>query len=88
MSGQKRRLCFVFWQIFRRKGIKTLLKTCEKLNDITFVFAGKGPLENEVNQLRNVKNIGFTNGEKLYRTIAAAKFVVFRQSGMKIVRLV
>ena len=24
-----------------------------------------------------MKNIGFTNGEKLYRTIAAAKFVVF-----------
>ena len=66
-----------FGRFSEEKGIKTLLKACEKLNDIPFVFAGKGPLENEVNQLRNVKNIGFTKGKKLYQTIAAAKFVVF-----------
>ena len=66
-----------FGRFSEEKGIKTLLKACEKLNDIPFVFAGKGPLENEVNQLKNVKNIGFTKGKKLYQTIAAAKFVVF-----------
>lgn len=30
-----------FGRFSEEKGIKTLLKTCEKLNDITFVFAGK-----------------------------------------------
>ena len=78
--GQKQWNCtnvLYFGRFSEEKGIKTLLKACEKLNDIPFVFAGKGPLENEVNQLRNVKNIGFTKGKKLYQTIAAAKFVVF-----------
>ena len=73
----------------KKKGIKTLLKACEKLNDIPFVFAGKGPLENEVNQLKNVKNIGFTKGKKLFtRQLQRRSLLSSRQSGMKTVHLV
>ncbi len=49
----------------------------KKLNDIPFVFAGKGPLENEVTQLRNVKNIGFRVERSFIRQLRRRSFVVF-----------
>ena len=59
------------------KGVKTLLDVCRKLLQIPFVFAGKGPLEDEVTALPNVENRGFLSGKELYQTIAEASFVVF-----------
>ncbi len=43
----------------RRKGIGTLIKVCKELPDVQFIFAGTGPLEETVNGIKNIKNVGF-----------------------------
>ena len=45
---------FISDDIQKKKGVKTLLDVCRKLPQIPFVFAGKGPLEDEVTALPNV----------------------------------
>ena len=66
-----------FGRYSEEKGIGTLLKVCQKLSDISFIFAGNGPLESEVNQLPNVQNVGFQTGEALGTLIRKARFSVF-----------
>jgi glycosyltransferase involved in cell wall biosynthesis len=59
------------------KGIDTLLNVVLKLPEIHFVFAGAGPLENEVNELENITNKGFISGSELNNLIRGAEFAVF-----------
>lgn len=66
-----------FGRFSEEKGVKTLLKACEELADIPFIFAGSGPLVDQVNQVKNVKNIGFVTGNGLRELIAGARFSVF-----------
>ena len=66
-----------FGRYAKEKGIETLLKVCEQLPDIPFVFAGSGPLEDKVNQCSNVKNAGFQKGEVLQQLIAKARFSIY-----------
>ncbi len=66
-----------FGRYSEEKGIATLLKVCRKLEKIPFVFAGKGPLEQEVNKLPNIVNKGFLKGKDLYELIQKARLVVF-----------
>ena len=60
-----------------QKGVPTLLKVCSELDDIPFVFAGSGPLEQTVNETGNVRNVGFVSGAKLHRLIAEARFTIY-----------
>ena len=60
----------------KEKGINTLLNVVDELPDFRFVFAGTGPLENEVEKRDNIENKGFLSGEELAQTIAKAKFTV------------
>lgn len=60
-----------------QKGMNTLLEACKRLPEIPFIFAGSGPMETEVNSVGNIKNIGFTRGDDLYKLIAGAKFSVY-----------
>ncbi len=57
-----------------QKGIKTLLQVCRELPEVNFVFAGTGPLEDEVNTIPNIKNVGFQKKEVLNGIIANALF--------------
>ncbi|MBR6770544.1 MAG: glycosyltransferase [Lachnospiraceae bacterium] len=66
-----------FGRYAREKGISTLLKVCASLPQIPFVFAGSGPLETEVKQLENIKDMGFQPPEQLQKLIQNARFVVF-----------
>lgn len=66
-----------FGRYSEEKGIGTLLKVCESLPEIPFIFAGSGPMEESVNQVSNIKNMGFQTGEKLKEIIAKARFSVF-----------
>ena len=66
-----------FGRYSREKGIETLVKTCEKLPHIRFLFAGKGPLEELVNQTSNIENRGFLNGKELENLIKGAKFSIY-----------
>ena len=54
-----------FGRYSREKGIDTLLKVCEKLPNIPFVFAGAGELEDQVNRMKNIVNKGFLRGREL-----------------------
>lgn len=66
-----------FGRFSEEKGIGTLLDACTALPEIPFVFAGSGPLEEKVNQAKNVENKGFVTGEALHRLIAGARFSVY-----------
>ena len=66
-----------FGRYDQEKGIGTLLRVCQQLPDIQFVFAGKGELEKEVNQVPNIQNVGFRTGVELVHLIQNAEFVVF-----------
>ena len=66
-----------FGRYSKEKGIETLLKVCKTLKDISFVFAGNGPLENEVKTIVNIKELGFQSGEELKELIGRAMFSVF-----------
>lgn len=61
----------------KEKGIETLLNVCRELQDIPFVFAGKGVLEPEVNKASNIENKGFVSGPELEGLIRNARFLVF-----------
>ncbi len=66
-----------FGRFSEEKGIGTLLDACQALPEIPFVFAGTGPLEEQVNQVKNVQNRGFVTGDALHRLIAGARFSVY-----------
>lgn len=73
---KKKNYVLYFGRFSEEKGINTLVETCNLLPDIQFVFAGSGPLEDKVNQLKNVKNVGFQTGEALDILIREAKFSI------------
>ena len=59
------------------KGIKTLLEVCRQLPNIQFVFAGNGPLQDEVDQVENIICTGFLDWETMQQVIKNAEFAVF-----------
>jgi glycosyltransferase involved in cell wall biosynthesis len=66
-----------FGRYAEEKGTLTLLKACEALPEIPFIFAGTGPLEEEVDRVENVENRGFLTGNALRELIAGAQFSVY-----------
>lgn len=66
-----------FGRYSEEKGIGTLLNVCKSLPDIPFVFAGSGPLSDKIDKVLNVKNVGFTTGDKLENLIRKARFSVY-----------
>ena len=73
---EKKDFVLYFGRYSEEKGIDILLKACERLPEIPFVFAGDGPLKEKVERLENVENRGFLKGEQLRTLIAEAKFAV------------
>ena len=66
-----------FGRYAEEKGIGELLEICKQLPQIQFVFAGTGPLAEEVNNIKNIINLGFQTGEALRKLISNAEFFVF-----------
>jgi len=66
-----------FGRFSKEKGIETLLEVCKQLSEIPFVFAGSGPLTDKVNQINNIKNVGFQTGDTLKELIQKARFSVY-----------
>lgn len=66
-----------FGRFSEEKGIGTLIKVCKELPEIKFIFAGTGPLEETVNGLENIKNVGFQTGEVLEKLIREARFSIY-----------
>ena len=65
-----------FGRYGEEKGIRTLVHVAEKLPEVFFVFAGKGTIENELFEKKNIINIGFQKGRKLIQLIESAQFSV------------
>ena len=66
-----------FGRFTDEKGIRTLIKVCNRLPEIPFIFAGGGPLLDLVNGIPNIKNAGFLRGEELKKVISEALFSIF-----------
>jgi len=73
---QKKDYVLYFGRYSQEKGIKTLVKAAKELPDISFVFAGSGPLEKLLDGVPNIKNVGFQAGEALEKLIREASFSV------------
>lgn len=75
--GEKKDYVVYFGRFSEEKGTRTLLEACKALPQIPFIFAGTGPLEEQVNQVANVENRGFVTGDALRKLIAEASFSVY-----------
>jgi glycosyltransferase involved in cell wall biosynthesis len=76
-DGLKKDYVLYFGRYSPEKGISTLLKAAKELPDIKFVFAGGGPLEEELSSIPNIENVGFKTGDDLARLICEARFSVY-----------
>lgn len=75
-TPKKQDYVLFFGRYSKEKGIETLLKVCKELPEIPFVFAGSGPLEEQVNAVSNIQNKGFQTGKDLQDLIRSARFAV------------
>ena len=66
-----------FGRYSQEKGIRTLIQVAKELPDIKFMFAGSGPLEDELKGIPNIENVGFQSGESLETLIREAQFTVY-----------
>ncbi|OPX44822.1 glycogen synthase [Ruminiclostridium hungatei] len=76
-TDNKKAYVLYFGRLSGEKGIHTLIKSCIKLPDIRFIFAGEGELEEEVQSVKNIEFIGFKKGDELKRIIAEALFSIY-----------
>ncbi len=74
---RKKDYILYFGRYSREKGIGTLTQAVKELPDIQFVFAGSGPLENELEEIPNIRNVGFQSGAALEKLIREARFTVY-----------
>ncbi len=77
MDTVKEDYVLYFGRFSVEKGVQTLIEVCKALPEIPFVFAGTGPLEESLNGIPNIKNVGFQTGEELQRLIGQARFTVY-----------
>ena len=71
------RYVLYFGRFSEEKGVKTLLNVCKSMTSVSFVFAGTGPLTEEVSRIPNIRNVGFVRGEALKKLIAGAEFSLY-----------
>lgn len=76
VKKEKKDYILFFGRYSYEKGIGTLLKVVDQLPGERFVFAGNGPLVDEVNKRANIENKGFLSGGELQQTIASARFTI------------
>lgn len=74
---QKKDYVLYFGRFSKEKGIDTLTKVCKELPDVQFIFAGTGPLEDAINGISNIKNVGFQKGAELEKLIREARFSIY-----------
>lgn len=74
---QKKDYVLYFGRFSKEKGIDTLIKVCKELSNVQFIFAGTGPLEETVNNIPNIKNVGFQKGAALEQLIREARFSIY-----------
>ena len=73
----KKNYILYFGRFSKEKGINTLVRVCKRLPEFQFVFAGTGPLEDEIKKVSNIKDVGFKTGGELEKLIREAKFSIY-----------
>lgn len=76
-KAEKKDYVLYFGRFSREKGIDTLIQVCKALPEIPFIFAGTGPLEEEIAGVPNIRNVGFQRGKALETLIREARFSVY-----------
>ena len=76
-SVNKKDYVLYFGRYSKEKGIETLIEVCKQLKDISFIFAGSGPLEESIQNVSNIKNVGFKTGDELRMLVSEAKFSIY-----------
>lgn len=76
-NAEKKDYVLYFGRFSEEKGIDTLIKVCEQLPEISFIFAGSGPLEERINSVGNIQNVGFQTGKDLEKLIREARFSIY-----------
>lgn len=71
------RYVLYFGRYSTEKGIKTLIKACDKLGEVNFVFAGKGEFAEEIRNIHNAAEVGFRTGADLNKLIKGAYCTVY-----------
>lgn len=74
---EKKDYVLYFGRFSKEKGINTLINACKALPHINFIFAGSGPLNDNISNIANIKNVGFKTGDELKKLIIEAKFTVY-----------
>lgn len=74
---EKKNYILYFGRFSEEKGIGTLIQAAKELSDYQFIFAGTGPLADEINRVPNIKNVGFKIGLELEALIREAKFSIY-----------
>lgn len=74
---EKKDYVLYFGRFSEEKGIGTLIEVCKSLPEVQFIFAGTGPLEETINGISNIKNMGFQKGEALEKLIREAQFSIY-----------
>ena len=74
---EKKDYVLYFGRFSEEKGIGTLIEVCKSLPEIEFVLAGTGPLEEQIDGIPNIKNVGFQKGESLEKLIREALLSVY-----------
>lgn len=74
---QKKDYVLYFGRYSEEKGIRTLIETAKELPDIPFVFAGSGPLADQLKGMPNVQDVGFKMGSELETLIREARFSIY-----------
>lgn len=76
-AAEKKDYVLYFGRYSQEKGIAGLAQAARELPEIPFVFAGSGPMEQALEGIPNVKNVGFQTGEALELLIRQARFTVY-----------
>lgn len=76
-DNEKRDYVLYFGRYDVEKGIRIILAAARNLPEVDFIFAGKGDFEKEIEELPNVKNVGFQDKEGITKLIRNARFSVF-----------
>ena len=75
-DSRKKDYVLYFGRFNKEKGVDTLIEVCKELPDLSFVFAGKGDLEEKISGVKNIRNVGFVRGEALETLVREARFSV------------
>lgn len=76
ISVDKKEQVLYFGRISEEKGINTLLQAIGHLKNIKFIFAGAGPLSEELKKYPNIEYVGYKSGDELYDLISQSLFSI------------